>query len=296
MRGLMTVGALSLAGALVWSCSDDGGADIGNGGSGGQGGSAGSGGSAGTLGNAGSGNAGSGNAGTGGVAGSGNAGSGNAGSGNAGSGNAGSGNAGSGNAGSGNQPDAGDAGLDGDAAVGDAGDAAAAPPCTGCMELRVPFTAPNQAAFFQITFSADLSDTVATFRVRALLLDDQLFVTPFATDGATGGFVQGSGTFTVINAGAFGDTETFINLPFTVSTATPSSGTFDPTDSIALGLQLGSGASFVGPTTAVLLLDSVSYTGSSGLQNLDFAVDAQNFGINVNAGLQAADGVQVIYH
>jgi hypothetical protein len=287
MRRWMTVSAFSVAGALFVACSDDEGSATGNGGGGG---SAGAGGSAGTAGNAGSGasagtagNAGaggsSGTAGTAGVGGTAGAG-----------GSAGTAGA-AGSAGSGNDPDAGDGGVDnGDSGVGDA---SAAPPCTGCLELRVPFTAPNQAAFFQLVFTTrDLHDTVATFRLRSQILDEtgQLFLHGFGTDSA---FDEGAGTSSLINAATFGDTQTFVDVPFDLATATPITNPFDNTSVLAVGIQVNSGGAFVGPTTAVLLLDSITFTGTATLTNLDFTTDAQGFTVNVNAGLQTT---QVIHH
>ena len=268
MRRLLMVTSFSvLASVLVGACGDDSGNSPGIGGTGGTtstGGSAGSG----TGGSAGS--AGSAGAGTG--------------------GNAGTGNAGTAGTGSGG-PDAGDAGPgDGDAAVADAAappDATVGPPCTGCVELRTPFTAINQAAFFQIGFTSDdLNNTVATFRLRAQLLDEtgQLSVTPFATDGS--GFTFGAGAPVLIDAAVFTDTNTFVDVAFDVSTVTAAG--FDNTDVIALGLQVSSGGTFVGPATEVLLLDSITYTGSSALPNLDFTADAQGMAVNAFAGLQTA--------
>lgn len=279
MRRLLIVGAVSLASALGASCGDDdstgpltnggtggmGGTGGGNGGDGGSSVVAGSGGTSGSSGSSGA----AGGSGSSGVAGS--------------NGNAGT----SGAAGSGTVvPDAGT----GDAGTGDAGDGGAPPPCTGCMELRVPFTATTQAAFFQLQFSArSLADTVVTIRVGAAALDQtgETFVQTFATDNS--GFSQINGAFTQINAANFTNTSTFIDL--TLDFPNLSNVDFDEADVIALGLQLGSGGNFVGPTTSVLMVDSITFTGTSGLTDLSFTTDAGGFALNVNTGLQTSEAI-----
>jgi hypothetical protein len=171
----------------------------------------------------------------------------------------------------------------------------------------VPFTASNQGAFFQIAFGTlDLSDTVATFRLSASLLDGtgQLFLQPFATDNS--GFTLGAGTFTLINTTTFGDTATFVDIALDVGAIT--SAGFDDTDVIALGIQVGTGGALVAPINAALLLDSITYgepqdagsgdagsadagpadAGSGPLPNLTFTDDAQGFAVNQFAGLQTA--------
>jgi hypothetical protein len=272
----MMVGAFAVtAGALLVACGDEKSPAKGNGGSGG---SAGSSGVAGAAGNAGA----VGSAGTAGTAGS-------AGTSGA-AGTAGmSGSAGT--AGSGNPSDTGDAGPS-DASVGATGDAGP-PPCTGCLELRVPLTAASQTAYFQLVFGArDLSDTLATFHLRALLLDETggLFVQTFATDSDSDPLF-GTSTFAPITAANFTNTETFANIDLDIGSI--SAAGFDATDVVTMGIQVGSSGAFVGSATAVLLLDSITYTGSAGLTNLDFTSDEQGFALNPDLGLQTAE---VIHH
>jgi hypothetical protein len=269
MRRWFSVGIFCVAGALLVACGgDDDKVVIGSAGSvgaAGAGGRAGSAGASGTRGTAGS----SGVAGT--AAGR------SAGS----AGTSVMGSAGTGSAGRGDAPDAGDAGSE----QADTGDAAT-PPCTGCLELRVPFTAAGQSALFQLVFSAhDLSDTVATFRLRTQTLNDQLFVQTFANE--SGSNLVGLGSFLLLDAPSFGDTETFIDVPLDV--AAISSGGFDNASVISIGVIVASRGSFVGPASAVLLLDSITYSGTGGLPPLDFADGAQGFALNVDAGLQTAE-------
>jgi hypothetical protein len=287
MRRFVTVGVFSLATVLYGACSDDGsdGGIGGNGGGGGTGGGAGAGASAGQAGDAGAGNiaGGGGTAGQGGTAGA------------AGTGGS-AGSAGTAGVG-GNDPDAGDGGiLESDSGVGDGGlgDASLAPPCTGCLELRAPLAAPGDFAYFQLGFSGDLTNTVATFRLRSLALDEsgqtqfQLFATSFnGTD-----YIQGNGTAIVNNAATFTPADTFVDFTLTFGTISTSNG-FDPATVVAFGIQPFAGGSFTGPAPT-LLLDSITYTNpASGLTDLDFTTDVQGFAVNQYAGLQTAE---VIHH
>lgn len=276
MRRLLIVGAVSLASALAVSCGDDsgdGGGSAGTGGAGGSGGASGNGGSAGASGgNGGSAGASGGNGGSSGASG---------GSAGASGGSAGSSAGSSGAAGNGTVDP--DGGL-GDASTGDAGDGGGPPPCTGCVELRVPLTASLDFAYFQIGFTPrSLADTVFTFRVRALALDPtgETYVHTFASDSD---FTQASGTQTLINAANFTDTNTFIDL--TLDFNTFSNVDFDEADVVALGLQVGAGGALAGPTTTVLVVDSLTLTGSSGLPNLTFTDSAEGLAPNAFAGLQ----------
>jgi hypothetical protein len=279
MRLLVAVGALSVAGSLLVACGDDDDSNRSNGGTGGLAGSAGSAGRGGSGGNAGTaggtaGTAGSTSAGAGGTAGT-------AGS----AGTAGTG----GTQGSNDDPDAGDGGL-ADADVGDAGSF----PCTGCLELRAPCTAINQSAFFQMSGPGqDLSDTIVTFRVRALFLDetDQLLLNTFATDGENDTFVLGVDVSVPVNSDTFSNDD-FIDLDLDVG-AIAEAG-FDPTDVIAIGLQLFAGGTFAVPNTGVILLDSITAVGGgdgdagSEITVFDFDDNAEGFALNVNAGIQTA--------
>ena len=163
----------------------------------------------------------------------------------------------------------------------------------GCLALRVPLAEPDDEAFFKLGFGQpglDLNDTVATLRLRASVLDDtgQLFLQSFATDAD---FTFGRATFASISTSTFSDTETFIDVPIDVG-AISSSG-FDAGHVLEIGVQILAGALFVGPVTAELLLDSITYTGSSGLPDLTFSADAQGFSVNPDVGLQTAE---VIHH
>jgi hypothetical protein len=276
MRLLVTLGALTISGALFAACGDDDPGSSSNGGSGGAGGStAGTGGTA-TAGAAGAAGA-AGDGGAAGAAGTGGSGTGGSGTGGSGTGGSGTGGTSSGTGGtSAEDPDAGD----GDASTADGGDAGP-PPCTGCVELRVDLDDNNQLAFFQTQFgSADLSGVTVTFSIRALSLSDQLTASPFATDGTTEGgsdFTLGN-AFTQLNAGnGFDDTETFVDVALDIDALGVADAEFDPTDVIALGVQFGSAGAFgTDPATEVLLLDSVTFDGGP-LDDITFTDDEEGF-------------------
>jgi hypothetical protein len=278
MRLLVAVGALSVAGSLLVACGDDDDSDTANGGSGGRGGSggaagsSGSGGAAGTAGSSSGGAAGAaGAAGTAGAAGAAGA---------------------AGTSGGNDDPDAGG----GD--PGDAGDGGA-PPCTGCLELRAPFIAINTPAFFQLAGGEeDMSTTTLTYRLRAPFLDEtgQLQLNLFATDGEDGGFILGLGETVLVNAANFPGAD-FVDVSVDVGAIDTTD--FDPTNVIAIGLQLFAGATFAVPNTAVILLDSVTAVRpaagdgdagpDAGLETdvLDFEDSAQGFAVP-NFGLLTA--------
>jgi hypothetical protein len=290
-----TWGCASLAlGILLSGCSDDDAVSNGTGGStAARGGDAGMGGSAGAGGEAGSG--GLGGAGAGGQGGA-------------------SGSAGSGLGGTGGQ-----GGTDFDAGV-DGGDAGG-PPCSGCIELRVPLSGVNQSALFQFTIgepSIDMSDAIITYRVRALVLGDQLFVSPFAQDADYQGFESQLTTLTAENG--FVDTDTWVDLehdlgalpalsPFDAGTdagvpdasvgdasadaAPGASAAFDKSAVSQFGLQLGSAGAFEGQGVLRVLLDSVTIAGVD-LNDVDFDTDAAGFALNLDAN--PAPGSQVVYH
>src|SRR5688572_23133263 len=134
MRRLVILGACSLAGALSMAgCGDDDVVPGGRAGSAGTGNTAGGGGTGGMAGGGVGGNAGS-------TAGS-----------------PSGGNAGVPGGGSAGEPNGGSAGDVGDPDAGDGGDG---PPCTGCVELRVPVNGPDQDTLFQfgLTPPADFTD------------------------------------------------------------------------------------------------------------------------------------------
>jgi hypothetical protein len=289
MRGLVTLGALAITGAMFAACGDDSGDTSTDGGSGGAAGHAGTSGTGGSAVAGSSGAAGA--AGAAGTAGSGNGGT------NAGTGGSGVGGADTGSGGaSPGDPDAGD----GDASTADAGDAgdAGGPPCTGCLELRANLTANDQTALFQIfTGSIDLSGETVTFRVRGLTLNDQLVASPFATDGTTStgtDFTFGSGPFTQLNAGnGFVDEDTFTDVSIDISALSVADPDFDDTDVVAVGLQVGSAGAFNNfPFTEVVLVDSISF--ADVINDITFTDDEEGFALVT--GVNGLEDAEVIHH
>lgn len=290
MRRLVALGAFSLAGALIGACGDDDTPSTGNGGTSGRAGSAGSAGSAGTNGNAG-------NAGNGGMPGNGGTGGGNGGT--------GGGNAGTGGTG-------GTGGTDVDP---DAGDGGGEPPCTGCVELRVPVVVENdvndngQVTSFQFTLAAageDFSAATITFRVRALQLNDAMFVQGFAQD-ANFSF---NGVFRSLNAGGgFENTDDFVDLVYDLSAVpaadvlfpdaggldggSPDPGDFDKSTVRQFGLQVGVGDDFPTATTVTVLIDSITFDGIDRT-DVTFAASAEGFAINTFNN--PVPGSELIHH
>jgi hypothetical protein len=155
----------------------------------------------------------------------------------------------------------------------------------------VPLTRPNDTAFFELTFNQpglDLHDTVVTFRLRPSLLDEtgQVYLQAFAVDSD---FTLGTAPLVPMDDSAFTGTRTFINISLDVG-AIATSG-FDDTHVFGIGIKVGAGGSLVGTVTVELLLDSITYTGSSGLMDLSFSEDAQGFSVNQLVGLQTAEVV-----
>lgn len=287
MRRLVALGAFSLAGALIGACGDDADPSFGTGGSGGRAGSAGAAGNNGG-GAAGAAGAGGGSSGTGG-------GSSGTGGGSSGTGGGSSGTGGTG--GSGSDPDAGDGG--------------GGPPCEGCVELRVPVTGSGtaQSTLFQFNLDAageDFSAATITFRVRALQLNNEMFVQAFAQD-ANFSF---DSVFRSLNAGGgFANTDDFVNLVYDLAAApavdvlfpdaggldggSPDPGDFDKSTVRQFGLIVGAGAGYLGvATTVTVLVDSVTFDGIART-DVTFTADAEGFVVNTNADVE---GSEVIHH
>jgi hypothetical protein len=285
MRKLASIGFLTLTGALAFACGDDDPTPLGNGGTG-----SGNGGNAGAAGRAGAGSGGSagaaGNPGNGGTAGA---------AGAAGAGTGGTGGGGGTGGSSSGDPDAGPDG--GDASDGaDAGDGGVAP-CSGCLELRVPVEltdAQNELqTFFNINFGQTLrnfSTGTATFRIKALQQGDGLGVSGIANSGVNfTGFAQGD--FVSLNAfNGFVDDDTFVNVPFNLGAIT--GGGFDNTEVVQLGLAVAAPGFDGSFDTLTVFIDSITFTGVTGLANMNFTADAEGFAV----GSVFETGSAVIHH
>ncbi len=292
MRRLVTLGLLSMAAALTTACGDD---ESGNGNGGSGGGSSGSGG------NGGGNNGGSSNGGSGGGN---NGGSGGANGGSGGSSNGGSG--GGNNGGSGSDPDAGDGG--------------GGPPCTGCLELRVPVAVANddRTTLFQFSLGdapLDMSTAVITYRIRALTIDNQIQASPFAQDADFGGFES---RFFNLDAGnGFTSTDVFVNVEHNLAnrapvntvfvpnadagdaggdaggTLVPVAGDFDKSRVIQFGLNVGTAGAFTAvPVTVTVLVDSITFDGIDR-PDVTFDDSAEGFAAS---GFQPQPGTELLHH
>ena len=290
MRRLMTLGLVSMTAAFALACGDDE-TSPGTGGTSNAGGSSG---------NGGGGNGGSGAATNGGAGGTANGGGGNGGT-------AITGNGGNDTGGSGNDPDAGDGGAE--------------PPCTSCVELRVPVTDNGQDTGFQINLGAtpiDLSNAVVTYRMRTLTPNDQLAASPFAQDQDNYSY---EARFFQLSAGnGFTSTDAWVDVEHRIVDLAPANiiftdipdggdasdgggGTpiadpavFDKSKVIQFGVNVASaGALGANPTTVVVLIDSITFTGVDAVARPNITFDTALDGL-VISDFQPQPNSELIHH
>lgn len=240
-----------------------------------------------------------GNGGSGGRAGSGGNGN-NAGNGGA-AGNGTGGNAGNANGGNG-----------GNGGAGPGPDLAPRGTCTGCVEIIVPVTGPNDGSplvpvnvndqasyiFTVAAPGADFSNGVATFRIQALETNANLNVSPFAQNGAPSypGVYPAGLTFsaTDLPLGQWVDLELNLAQYAPVAGAgdagpppadagdagalLPNNG-FDKSAVAQYGITVGASAALVGSAVVRLLVDSVTITGSDQTSKT-FDAGLEGFALN----------------
>jgi hypothetical protein len=223
---------------------------------------------------------------------------------------------GSGSAAGGSATAGGAAGRGGANAQGGSGNVdvdAGTPPCTGCVELRVPVTGGlDQSTRFQfaLTPTRDLSVATVTFTVRALTLGDQLVASPFAMDGDSEGFAQ---RFTTLNAAnGFVNQDTWVDLVFDVAALPPAdilppapdAGTdestveradFDKSRVQRLGLNVGAVSTLTRAQTVSVVVTQVVFANVQGfsIPNVTFDRSAQGFTVNSVENQPAAE---LIHH
>jgi hypothetical protein len=207
----------------------------------------------------------------------------------------------------------GQAGTGNDAGV----DGGGGPPCTGCVELRVPVTAINQTTLFQFAPAtpADFSTGTVTFKVRGLTLNDQLGASPFAQNSFPPNNFPFVGQFEPLSAAnGFVDEDTWVDLAFDIGAqpppdiippnadagadagpGTPDLADFDKSRVSNFGLSVGSAGAFTGALTVTVLVDSVTFTGvdTNALPNVTFDATAEGFVVNTFADVE---GSVVIHH
>jgi hypothetical protein len=191
------------------------------------------------------------------------------------------------------------------------------PPCTGCIEMDVP-VAPGAAsliAMFNFVFPApgvDMSNATVTFRVSSLSVGADLYVTPFAQNGAALNYAGVYRPQTVLTAtnGFTGTGMDWVNVVLDLANTAPlvaedagappavadagdaggSAGGLLPNGGMdkgtieQLGLQIGALASIPAATTIRVLVDSVTFDGIPAgvmlVRNRDFSDGVQDLAQN----------------
>jgi hypothetical protein len=115
----------------------------------------------------------------------------------------------------------------------------------------------------------------------------QTIIQPFASDADD--FTQGNGTSVLNDAGTF-NSDNFVDVPLDIGAIV--NANLDKTQIIAFGNQLFAGATYSGPAPD-LLLDSVTFTGSAGLQTLNFTTDEEGFAVLTAF---SAPGTEIVHH
>lgn len=145
-----------------------------------------------------------------------------------------------------------------------------APPCTGCVELKVDVNDINQRDNFVYAAGA----TNVTRVVWTLIVpfnSDQLFVQPFVDNAY--------GAFTDLDANAFA-VDTPVQL---VQQYSGSAGT--------VGLAVGSSGAWTGNMTMSVFVDSVTLEGANAAASRTFDADVGGFLVGSNA-----HNPQIVYH
>jgi hypothetical protein len=209
--------------------------------------------------------------------------------------------------------------------TGGAGGAPAAlATCTGCVELIVPVTGPNDnggttnlndQVGYQFTFPApgvDFSDGVVTWRIAAVEPNANYFINLYAQNGAPGY----AGIFPVYTALAPAQfaANAFVDVTLDISgyasiagdagTEPPAAdagdaggpldpGNFNKAAVEAIGIQVGASGALTGSAIVRVAVDSVTITGVPGQANRTFTAGAEGLAINM---FQVPTGTQAPVH
>lgn len=195
--------------------------------------------------------------------------------------------------------------------------------CTGCVELEVPFTAPAQAALYQIVYPApglDFSNATITWSVQLLAGGDpNLFIKLQIQNGVALGYQGYYGApATVLTAANFAPGQ-WVNV--TLNTATipavaggagdagapdggadagdsgvvaPVAGAFDKSKVEQLQFQLGSTATFTGSQNLAVEIDSVVITGVTGTTGATFNAGVEGLALNNYGGSPTPVGTPAV--
>jgi hypothetical protein len=193
-------------------------------------------------------------------------------------------------------------------------DASTPPPCSDCVELRVPLDDSDQTAFFHFEGGPfDMSAAEIQFRMRPLTHGTQLIASPFARDADLSGLASRD---TLLLEESFPEA-TWVTVQFDVggflpadlvplSDAGPDAGDagplvpdpsdFDKSRVTRFGLQIGSTPNFAGrATTVVVLLDTVSFQDVAGNPLAEKTFDDSVEGLTLDLA-SSVPGAELIHH
>jgi hypothetical protein len=183
------------------------------------------------------------------------------------------------------------------------------PPCTGCLEIDVPFDpafrdangAQNLAAMYNFVFPTtglDMSNATVTWSVSTLTPGADLYVTPYAQNGQDlnyAGVYRPETALTEAN-GFNASGSPFVDVVLDLANTTPAgtaagavppaldNGGLDKSRIWQLGIRIGAQTTLATPTTVRLLIDEVTFTGvdstNTMLRDRDFSDGAQELVVN----------------
>lgn len=182
--------------------------------------------------------------------------------------------------------------------------------CTGCVELIVPVTGPNDNGgttnlqdqvswIFTFTPPVDMSNAVITWNVQAVEANENAFVQLFAQNGmdnAYAGIYPAGQALSAANfpAGQFRplvlDLTQYAGVDGGDAGAPPADagdggalidpGTFDKSQVAQIGITLGAGATLTGSDVLRIAVDSVEFEGVPGQADRTFTTGIEGLGIN----------------
>ncbi len=172
----------------------------------------------------------------------------------------------------------GGAGVGGSGNPGDAGVDGGGPPCTGCVELRVPnpgvMGADVDTIFiFEVDPAFDFSNARITYRIKVPTLTNAHYVNVFSQDSTDDSF---DGDFKALNeTGGFVNSDDFVDVVYDLTSrppvdlidvpdagdaggSTPDPADFDKSRIARFGLVLGASS---GAEPIIVYVDSVTFSG-----------------------------------
>jgi hypothetical protein len=173
--------------------------------------------------------------------------------------------------------------------------------CTGCVELVVPVDGGGRTPFqFQLPEPADFSNGIVQWRIYSLEPNPAFFIKAAVQNGSANAF---SGLFHQpgIPLDRVGWSNIELDVAASSSTSAPpgtelytgGGGTFDKTQILLVGLEVGAFDDFLGTGEVRLLVDEVIISDVPGVASKTFAAGPDGMFADVSEGL---DGSELIYH